>query len=373
MEILRSNKKNLIIAVGVVIVFFITLHLLKRDPSDQPTMENTPWALHTVKVKQGTVTEIFPALGKVQSSSELTIAPQISGTVLTLGPREGGSVKQGDLLVQIDTREIVASRDALIAQLAGAKNAAKNATTEYNRFLKLKKDGFVAQSKLDAQETAKQTARATVSALENQIKALDVKISYGEITAPINAGVIRRNAEVGDTVFPGKPIYILSAHKGGRVVVSVPLSSLVKVKLGGRVELINGDDVMKATITRVNPSLDQYSMGSLEIDLPSRPFDLPDGSPVSTNVVTGEIDHSMIVPEDALVPSNDPLKRVVFRVKYGEPNKLVKTPVEVKLCGREGCAVKGSINAGDVVVRGHGSTLLRLRDGDAVNTNWKSE
>ena len=368
-----SKLKYLVVMVAIVGVFFVLLHSFLRDLAKQPVVENTPWALHTAKTKIGTVTEVFPALGKVESSSQLTIAPQISGTLRALGPREGGSVKQGDLLAEIDTREIVANRDALKAQLSGARIAKATATTEYKRQLKLMQDGFVSKSKLDTQEAAKYATQATVSSLENQIKALDVKISYGKITAPLDAGVIRRDGEVGDTVFPGKPIYVLSAHKGGRVIVAVPLSSLVKVKPGSTVELTSGSDVFKSTISRVNPSLDKFSMGSLEIDLPKRPFNLPDGSPISANVITNEITDSIIVPQDALVPANDPKNRVVFRIEGSDPAKLVKTPVAVTLCGREGCAVSGAINPGDLVARGHGSTLLRLRDGDAVTVNWKAE
>jgi len=370
---IAKKIKYLVVMVVVVAGFFVLLQSLLRDPSKQPVVENPPWALHSVLAKTGTVTEVFPALGKVESSSQLTIAPQISGTLKTLGPREGGSVKQGDLLAEIDTRELVATRDALKAQLSGARIAKVTAETEYKRQLKLMKDGFVSQSKVDAQESVKHTARATVSSLKNQIKALDVKISYGKITAPLDAGVIRRDAEVGDTVFPGKPIYVLSAHKGGRVIVDVPLSSLVKVQPGSTVELTSGSDVFKSTITRVNPSLDKFSMGSVEIDLPKRPFDLPAGSPVSANVVTAKVMNSIIVPPDALVPSNDPKTKVLFRVDKAKPAKLVKTIVKVALCGREGCAVSGDIHQGDRVVRGHGSVLLRLRDGDGVTVNWKSE
>ncbi|MFK5997117.1 MAG: efflux RND transporter periplasmic adaptor subunit [Rhodobacterales bacterium] len=373
MSYIVSKIKYIVVMLVVVGGFFALLHSFLRDPSKQPVVENTPWALHSVIVKTGTVTEVFPALGKVESSSQLTIAPQISGTLRALGPREGGSVSQGDLLAEIDTRELVATRDAIKAQLSGARIAKVTAITEYKRLLKLMQDGYVSKSKLDAQESAKHTARAQVSSLENQIKALDVKISYGKITAPLDAGVIRRDGEVGDTVFPGKPIYVLSAHKGGRVLVAVPLSSLVKIKPGTTVELTSGADVFKSTISRVNPSLDKFSMGSVEIDLPKRPFDLPAGSPISANVITSEVVNSIIVPPDALVPSNDPKNRVLFRVGDGKPLKLAKTPVTVALCGREGCAVSGDIHQGDRVVHAHGSVLLRLRDGDGVMLNWKAE
>jgi hypothetical protein len=40
--------------------------------------------------------------------------------------------------------------------------------------------------------------------------------------------------------------------------------------------------------------------------------------------------------------------------------------VKVPMCGQEGCAVEGDIQAGDTVVTGHSSILLKLSDGDPV-------
>jgi len=39
------------------------------------------------------------------------------------------------------------------------------------------------------------------------------------------------------------------------------------------------------------------------------------------------------------------------------------------LCGIEGCVVEGDIQAGDRVVVGHGSVLLKLRTGDTVKVS----
>jgi RND family efflux transporter MFP subunit len=373
---MKKNKIYLLVAACSIIIFFIVLHALRRNPKSQPFMPDSPWALQTAKVSLGDVHVFFPALGTVESASDISIAPQVSGTVTALGPRAGGMVKAGELLAQINTNEIKAQRDALKAQLTGAENAAKTTAAEYERKRKLQTEGYVAQSVLDAQETEKQKALATVDSLIKQIKALEIKITYGTITSPVNASVIKRNAEIGDTVFPGNPIYQLSAEKGGRTVVPVPLSTLVHIKPGDHVELINGRDILNAKITRVNPSLDAFAMGNLEIDLAQRPFGLPDKSPISVNVITHSLAQQLVVPSDALVPSADPLQRAVFLIRQnvaGHSLHLVKEPVEVLLCGREGCAIRGELKPGDVVARGHGSVLLQLHDGDTAVTALDGE
>ncbi len=369
----KSGWKYIPIAIIIVVVFFIVLHKLKRDPMQQPPMQLQPWALQTGLVKTGNINAVFPALGKVESSSEITLAPQIGGRVLALGPREGAKVKQGQMLVKIDTSEIIANKNALKAQLLGAINAAQTAQRDYERAVKLKANNFVAESVLDAKKAKKLSTLATVKALESQIKSLDIKTSYGRLTAPLDARVMYRNVEIGDRVFPGKPVYKLSAQNGGRVIIPVPLSTLASLKPGSKVELISDGQVQGAKITRINPALDRFSMGSLEVDLPQRPFNLPDGSPISVNVFTHTLTNSLVVPTDSLMPSNDPIHKTVFVVLNTTPQKLQKVPVELKLCGREGCAVKGALSDGYVVVTAHGSVLLKLHDGDTVTTDWRSE
>ncbi|HFB55033.1 MAG TPA: hypothetical protein ENJ46_03835, partial [Hellea balneolensis] len=69
-----ANWKYIPVAILIVLVFFVILHKLKRDPIQQPIMNLQPWALQTDVVKTGNVNAIFPALGKVESSSEITLA-----------------------------------------------------------------------------------------------------------------------------------------------------------------------------------------------------------------------------------------------------------------------------------------------------------
>lgn len=353
-----------IIPALIVVGSFALLHSRLYHIDALATADQFPWALETAHVTSGTVRDVFPALGYVESASELKIAPQISGTVLAAGPRGGAHVKKGDLLVHIDTGELEANLDALKSQLISAQNTATHAAKEYEREKKLLAEGGSSQSALEGRETQMKAAKAELYSLQDQIKALEIKTSYGHIYAPADANVIERRIDKGDTVFPGKTAYILSINEGGLVVIPVPLETLERVKRGGAVELRHGGDTLNLKISRINPALDKFAMGSLEIDTPARSFGLPDAAPVSAFVITASIQNSLLVPNEALVPSDNKTDRTVYKIVGG---KLVKTPVTLKLCGVEGCAIESqSLHAGDVVARGHGSVLLKLRDGDPV-------
>jgi len=353
---------------------FLILHSHLKKVTDEPTMTLAPWALSVAKVTTGRVTEGFPALGEVESASEVRISPQISGRILDLGPRAGGHVEKGDLLVQIDTEELEENRDALQAKRVSAKVSLQHDQRELQREQKLFKEGGSAVSAVDQWQTKVREDRANVLSLQKQINQIQVKIGYGHIVSPLDAGVAQRLVEMGDTAIPGKILYVLTSKQGGRVIVPIPLETLTHVKPGGEVKISRDKAMLTAHITRINPALDKMAMGSVEIDLPQRVFNLPDGSPVAVRVISKIIEQSLIVPHSALVPSSETHIGHIFKVKHSATgDKLSKITVNIALCGIEGCAISGDIQASDQVVIGHGSVLLRLRDKDSIRAMTTDE
>src|SRR5277367_1223335 len=89
----------------------------------------------------------------------ITIAPQVSGTVVTLAVTDNQRVKAGDTLIQIDPRAYVAARDAAAAtlrvseaQLDNARLKLQTAKIEYPARL------AGAQAQLDAAQAARSKA-----------------------------------------------------------------------------------------------------------------------------------------------------------------------------------------------------------------------
>lgn len=365
--ITRMGKIKLLLFPLVIGLSLLILNSRLKHVENEPAMAQAPWALAMAVVKDGSVSSGFPALGMVQSASEVRITPQISGTILELGPRAGGQVAKGDLLVLLDTRELEASRDSLQSKLASTIAIAEHNSKELERERKLLKEGGSAASTVELWLSKVRADKANVRSIEKQIRQIEVKIAYGYIRSPIDAGISGRFAEIGDTAMPGKTLYALSSQQGGRVIVPVPLATITRIKPGDDVQLNQGSESMIVQITRINPILDKLAMGSVEIDLPRQPFGLPAGARVSARVISDKLTQAILVSQHALLPSSDMTKRALYKVeKKKDGHILRKIMVNVPMCGQQDCAVEGDIQAGDNVVTGHGSILLKLRDGDPV-------
>jgi len=363
------NKRKLLFLIVLLMAggAVVLLHSHVKHIERSPVMDTAPWALKTAVVSEGSVNQGFPALGKVVSSTEVRIVPQISGIILTMGPRAGGMVHKGELIVRLDTRTLEADAGALNAKLASAVAVENNDRKEMQRERRLMQEGGSSASAVEQYQTRVRSDQANVHALKKQLESLQVKISYGYIMAPISGRIAKRLSEPGDTAFPGKAVYTLKADQGGRVVVPVPLDTVTRIQSGGGVELSRGKQSMVAMITRINPSLDALAMGSLEIDLPQRPFNLPDGAPISVRVLTASAT-GLTVPVDSLRPAAKGAQQALFKVDTpnGKQPHLKLIPINVQLCSKMHCVVEGDLHAGVRVVTAHGSVLLQLHDGDPV-------
>lgn len=363
-----SSRQKLLFTLLVISITGGTIALLQSNVKDihkSATIPPSPWALTTDSITVGRVQKGFPALGKAVSSSEVRIVPQIAGTILDMGPRAGGNVHKGDLLLRIDTRTLEAQASALEAKLTSAIAAKKHNNNELLREKHLLKEGGSSASAVEQRQIQLQSDIANVHSLRKELEAIKVKISYGTINSPINGQVSKRLAEAGDTVLPGKTVYTLTASQGGRVIVPIPLNTLTQIVIGGEVELSINKQKMLTYITRINPSLDALSMGSLEIDLPQRPFNLPDGAPIAAKVITAS-QSGLTVLVRALLPSSNKNDRKLFKVLSGIPHHIKLMDIQIMLCGEIRCVIQGDLQVGEQVITAHQSVLLQLHDGDLV-------
>ncbi len=339
-------------------------HKRAAQLAQMPPPEPAPWALHVAPVARGSLQRTFPTLAELSASQQITLRAQVAGTILEMGPREGVAVKPGQRLARIDVRELLEQKASLEAQLAAARAEVERARDEYRRHQKLKEKGLTSDEALQARRTAWVAAKEKVRSLQRQISALEVRIGYGEVQAPVAAVIAARLAEPGDAAQPGTPLYRLSVDSAARLKVTLPQEILSQIHPGTRVILRHGDKQLSVTLDRIFPALDARALGSAEADLEGLPFGLPSGARIPAEVVLASVENALEVPLEALVRTGRG-QAWLFQVK---DERLHKVPVTVLLEGDRLAAVRGDLDPGAPVVVAHRSVLLQLADGDPVVT-----
>ncbi len=339
--------------------------------SDIPVEPLAPWALHFERVNSDPVDSGFPALAMVSTLEEVTIMPRISGRILTMGPREGISVKTGDLLVLMDTSEIQDTINSLKAKYISAKAEVKRDRDELGRETALFKNSGSTESAVEAMHTTLVAAIQNVSSLEHEIKSLMVRKGYGKIKAPSDGIISKRFAEPGDMAAPGHPLYKITTSTGAKVSVELPQSILQKIHIGTPIELYYNAGKAVLPVTRIFPTVDARALGIVEADFGKMPFGLPSGARIACRVILKKVTDILQVPYGSLICSSDRNQCSLFKlVRMNNKNILRKIAVEVKLRGHDGIAVQVKVpvtlKAGNEVVVAHESVLLQLKDGDPV-------
>src|SRR6516164_7596220 len=214
--------------------------------------------LHMQKVQLRNVADELEAPGSVIAVSTAQVAARTMGTVLQVAVREGEIVKRGQLLAQLDQRELSARHNAAKAAFQGANAAVLQATKAlaaaqaqagvvqktYDRYVYLKQQNSVspqefdemaakqesAQASLEQAKASLQQAEAGASQAESESRATEDVASYARIVAPFDGRVIRRTVEPGSLVSPGMGLFVVEDTSHYQLEATLPAASLKSVK-----------------------------------------------------------------------------------------------------------------------------------------------
>jgi RND family efflux transporter MFP subunit len=357
----------LVVISGGLALHFYRLH----QADDSPPPDMTPWALQTALVEQGSVAGSLQSIAVIDAPQEITLSPQVQGTVVEVGPRAGVAVKRGDLLVRIDARTIESNLSALQEQYRAAEAQAVYAEKQRVRFDALLVQNAISPSQVDQMRSAAKSARAQADALANQIAAQRVNLGYTEIRAPQDAVIAQRMVEVGYTVGPGTAVYRLTAGKGAVVQVTLPASELARVHVGDTLILSQNGTTVRLPIIRVAPAVNAAGLGTVEADAAAPPFDLPSGSSIAAAVLTASTSKTLTVPVSALVGQGSNAHVLVLGPgpRQDAPGRLRLVRVSILQLGSQRAAIRGALKPGERVVVGQTAVLAQLRDGDPAVTS----
>ncbi|PSC05427.1 efflux RND transporter periplasmic adaptor subunit [Alsobacter soli] len=162
----------------------------------------------------------FDTIGSVQPMATVTLRSRVESQIMAAPFQDGAKVRKGDLLFQLDARQIEAQLKQAEANLARSKAQLEQAQRDVRRAEQLAANEYASRQKLDDSRTAVLTIGAQIQADEAAIENLKVQLSYYTLRAPIDgrvgvAGLRPGNiAKTGDgsvalaTINQLSPIYI---------------------------------------------------------------------------------------------------------------------------------------------------------------------
>ncbi|MGE4292089.1 MAG: efflux RND transporter periplasmic adaptor subunit [Desulfovibrio sp.] len=156
-------------------------------------------------VERGEVRQVLEATGivKAQVGAQVKIGARATGVLVDIPVKAGDEVRPGQLVAEIDDREIRAKLTEAQARynLAGAK--AERAAKDLERKRQLVSQKLDTQSALDEALENAQVTRYEADAERATLESLRIQLSYYKIFSPISGVVSNITAQEGETVVSG--------------------------------------------------------------------------------------------------------------------------------------------------------------------------
>jgi len=177
---------------------------------------------------------------------EIQISARVGGQIQSLKVKEGDSIREGDTIMILDHRELIAREKAASAGLVIAEQSiqeikAKKNDLEKNveRFRGLHDSGDVPDNEYEAiltqwkviltQETR---ADASLKAARAQLELIQTQIADAYIVSPLSGVILALNYDKGETAFPGFVLAKIGDLQTATLKVFVPEQDVGKITLG---------------------------------------------------------------------------------------------------------------------------------------------
>jgi len=325
-----------------------------------------PEAVTTIVAREERWADTLTAIGTATAVNGVTVAADLPGIVERISFESGTTVRQGDELVKLDTRQ----EDA---QLKAAEAQRELARLQLDRVDGLRRKGVTSEAELD-------DARAAFTQADARVGEIKATIARKTIRAPFSGLLGIRQVNLGQYLAAGAPIVPLQALQPIYVDFAVPQQQVARLRLGAEVGVTPdaaADGSAQAPLAGKVTALDSVVDPATRNVKVQATFENPKGALkpgmfVEARAVLGAGGEVVTLPATAI--SYAPYGDSVFVVekvegKNGKPYLGVRQQF-VRLRGSRGdqVAVVAGVKPGEEVAT---SGVFKLRNGAAVVVNNK--
>ncbi|HZQ68708.1 MAG TPA: efflux RND transporter periplasmic adaptor subunit [Terriglobales bacterium] len=360
-----AKRMLLMLAIVVTVLAslgFVKFRQIQTAIAQGANFQPPPSAVTTVVAKKETWPASLSVIGTAAAIQGVTVSADLPGTVDKILFDSGRWVKEGDVLVELDTRQERAQLAAMEAQRDLAK-------INFDRMQQLVKEGVVARTEYD-------NAVAQQKATEANVGEIKAAIARKTIKAPFSGILGIRQVNLGQYLAAGQPIVSLQSLNPIYVNFGVPQQETTQMQVGRQLT-VTSDNVPGAKfagrVTALDSVVDETTRNIQVQAIVNNPSGkLRPGMFVQVAVGVGTALQVLPLPASAInyAPYGDSVFVVTdLKDPSGKTYKGVRQQF-VKVEGSRGdqVGVVSGLNPGDEVVS---SGVFKLRNGAPVVVNNK--
>jgi multidrug efflux system membrane fusion protein len=198
LEPTSAGSRALLAGLGIALGLLAGCARPAAQQADPP-----PPTVAVAEVVSREITEWDELTGRLEAVHTVEIRPRVSGVVAAVAFEEGGLVRRGQLLFQIDPRPFQAQVDRLTAELARARATVQRTASELRRAERLAGENAMSQEERERRGSAAEESTAQVAAVEAALRAAQLDLEFTRVVSPIAGRVGRAIVTEGNLVASG--------------------------------------------------------------------------------------------------------------------------------------------------------------------------
>lgn len=368
-----------------------------NSPEQQPIVE-----VQAATVARKNIQQVISAEGELYARSIATIVPKISAPVQKFYVNRGSHVRKGQLLAQLENKDLVAAADqakgayeqaqatyatstpeGVSQQLQQAQldvNATKQAAAAqravYESRKKLYQQGAISRNLLNdaevaatkaendyqlavahlkglqsgGQDQAMKLAQGELAAAKGQYEAALANLQYSEIRSPIDGVITDRPLYEGQMAAAGQPLFTIMDLSSIVARAYIPPQQAAQLKVGDSASISagNGAEAIPGKVSVVSPALDPNST-TVQVWVEARkPGErLKPGLTVQISMIAQNVRDALVVPSVAVLTADDGSTSVMV---IGSDNHAHQTAVKTGIHSGDDVQILSGLQAGQKVV-----------------------
>ncbi len=275
-----------------------------------------PETVATASSKEDEWESTLRAVGTIAPVKGVSLSNDAAGVVSAIRFDSGAVVKQGDVLVELDS-------NVERAQIASAEARRELAQLNAGRSRALVASDSIPKAQLDTDE-------ALVKSSQSDLGALQAQIARKVVRAPFSGKLGIRAINVGQYLAPGTTISSLEAMESVYVDFALPQQNVGDVVVGTKIRVsLEGDAGagLEGVVTAVDPALDAATRSlRVRASVGNQDDKLRPGMFANVSVVLPQQKHLVSVPSPAIVHASYGDSLFIVEDKKDASGTTVKGP-----------------------------------------------
>ncbi|MEJ6123367.1 efflux RND transporter periplasmic adaptor subunit [Vibrio sp. 2-Bac 85] len=392
---MKNLKLTLSIVLVIVLVAGASIYFYVKNSEPEVTFSTQP-------VVTGNIENTVLSNGVLYPYKMVNVGAQVSGQLQKIAVNLGDTIKQGDLIAQIDNltqknllQEAQASLNNINAQYRAKQAQIHESNLAFERQAKMLKKKLSSQADYDIAEAALLVYKAELEQLlAEKEKALisvnnaEIDLGYTTISSPIDGTVIYVSVEEGQTVNTNQstPSIIEVAQLDVMTIkAQISEADIINVKAGQKVyfSILGAPNKKFEGVLRSiepGPTLltgddSKLAIGDSDAIYYNALFDVENkqnllrvGMTAQVSIVLGSAEEALLIPSQVLTSKSE--RNDQYRVSILVDGKIEKRKVEIGINNKVQAQVLSGLNEGDQVILGQ-SSVKEVRTRSALQLNDK--